>query len=145
MIRELFFPNQIMWCIVLIMVVLAGVSTPDVRAGEGRSMIALLHPQPSYVKTLDFPCCPDYYCRKPIPCVTAATSFCTNSFRSKAFICLPCPACKFYQNEYCSKEIPKKCLLNTNRWLKCVSQAHKHCSQATTSQRNTQRESRRQK
>jgi hypothetical protein len=139
MIRELNIPIQILSCIVLVMV-----ASPGVYAGESRSHIEPLSHQIDHVKTIDFPCCSDEYCRKPIPYVISATSFCTNSYHPKTFICLPCPANKFCQNEYCPKPPPKKCLPKTNRWLKCVSQAHKYCCQATMSQRNAQQESRRQ-
>jgi hypothetical protein len=51
-------------------------------------------------------CCPDDYCRKPMPCVPCPRGCCPDTYCPKPIPSVPCPNACWYPDDYCRKPIP---------------------------------------
>jgi hypothetical protein len=55
-------------------------------------------------------CCPDDYCRKPMPCVPCPPcGSCCNDYCRKPMPCVPCPQGCWCPDDYCRKPMPCLC------------------------------------
>ena len=55
-------------------------------------------------------CCPDDYCRKPMPCVPCPPpSCCPDDYCRKPMPCVPCPPPSCCPDDYCRKPMPCLC------------------------------------
>ncbi len=55
-------------------------------------------------------CCPDDYCRKPMPCVPCPPpNCCPDDYCRKPMPCVPCPPPNCCPDDYCRKPLPNFC------------------------------------
>jgi hypothetical protein len=55
-------------------------------------------------------CCPDDYCRKPMPCVPCpCNTWCPDDYCRKPMPCVPCLNTTWCADDYCRKPMPCVC------------------------------------
>jgi hypothetical protein len=63
-------------------------------------------------------CCPDDYCRKPLPCIPCLRLCCVpDDYCPKPLPCVPCLSLGCCPDDYCPKPLPSVCWPVVNRQL----------------------------
>lgn len=66
------------------------------------------------------PCCPDNYCKKPMPCIPCP-KWCgsPDDYCKKPMPCIPCPNWCGCPDNYCKKPMPNLCLPRNWQFYRC--------------------------
>jgi hypothetical protein len=66
------------------------------------------------------PCCPDNYCKKPLPCIPCP-NWCgtADNYCKKPLPCVPCPDRCGCPDNYCKKPLPNLCLTRLWQFYRC--------------------------
>lgn len=67
------------------------------------------------------PCCPDDYCKKPMPCITRPTWCGTDDYCKKPMPCIASPQSCGCVDDYCKKSFPNLCLPRNWQFYRCLS------------------------
>ena len=66
------------------------------------------------------PCCPDNYCKKPMPCIPCPNWCGTpDNYCKKPMPCVPCPNWCGCPDNYCKKPCPNFCLTRIWQFYRC--------------------------
>jgi hypothetical protein len=65
-------------------------------------------------------CCPDDYCRKPLPCIPCPVpTGCVDDYCCKPLPCIPCPVPTGCVDDYCRKPLPHFCWPVNCQFYRC--------------------------
>jgi len=65
-------------------------------------------------------CCPDTYCKKPLPCVPCVKLGCgCDNYCKKPWPCIPCPVQSCCPDNYCKKPWPDLCRPLDRQFYRC--------------------------
>lgn len=66
-------------------------------------------------------CCPDDYCRKPMPCAPCLRmSWCADDYCPKPMPCIPCLRFCWCPDDYCRKPMPRLCWPVAGQFYRCA-------------------------
>jgi len=65
-------------------------------------------------------CCPDNYCKKPMPCIACPNwCGCPDDYCKKPMPCIACPSSCGCPDDYCKKPFPNLCLTRDWQFFRC--------------------------